>query len=272
MRTWGWRRPLTGAPPHPSRRETVSVVPSRDGFFRNFSAPLSTFSFTAGSVSCRTTPTDPEEHVAEDGFREFVEVRYTDLLRTAYLLTGSTHAAEDLVQSALIRAMRRWRDVQEPMAYVRRIMVNERLSRWRRIGSRELLTGVIGDWGRGREPQTRDVADGVVVRDELLGALNGLPARMRAVLVLRYWEDLSEAQIAELLGCSVGTVKSQASRGLARLRTVLPPPAPDATPLPAPASASGPAPAPARTPLPPSTARQFGNQRLPADTISGRNV
>lgn len=203
--------------------------------------------------------------MAEDEFREFVEVRYTDLLRTAYLLTGSEHAAEDLVQSALIRAMRRWRDVQEPMAYVRRIMVNERLSRWRRIGSRELLTGMIGDWGRGRDPQTRDVADGVVVRDELLGALNSLPARMRAVLVLRYWEDLSEAQIADLLGCSVGTVKSQASRGLARLRTVLPPPAMDAL-------EATPPPAPARTARPPSTARQPGNRRLPADTIFGRNV
>ncbi|MEE6262223.1 SigE family RNA polymerase sigma factor [Plantactinospora sonchi] len=199
--------------------------------------------------------------MAEDGFREFVEVRYTDLLRTAYLLTGSEHAAEDLVQNALIRAMRRWRDVEEPMAYVRRIMVNDRLSRWRRIGSRELLAGVIGDWGRGREPHARDVADGVVVRDELLGALNGLPARMRAVLVLRYWEDLSEAQIADLLGCSVGTVKSQASRGLARLRTVLPTPSTDLATLEV----------TPRTTRPPSAVQGVGDNCLPADTIFGRN-
>ncbi|MGN9768762.1 SigE family RNA polymerase sigma factor [Micromonospora sp. SD12] len=161
--------------------------------------------------------------VTDDGFRAFVEIRYADLLRTAYLLTGSRHAAEDLVQSALMRVMRRWRQVNDPLAYVRRIMANERVSLWHRFGSREFLAGVTGAWRlhaeRGRSP---DVADDVVVRDEVLTALRGLPPRMRAVLVLRYWEDLPEAQIAQTLGCSVGTVKSQASRGLARLRAVLP--------------------------------------------------
>ncbi|GIJ09667.1 SigE family RNA polymerase sigma factor [Micromonospora andamanensis] len=159
--------------------------------------------------------------MTDDGFREFVEVRYTDLIRTAYLLTGSRHAAEDLVQIALMRAMRRWRQVDEPMAYVRRIMVNERTRLWRRFGSRELLAGVTGSWRSPTEPG-RDLAQDVVVRDEMLAALHHLPPRMRAVLVLRYWEDLSEAQIADALGCSVGTVKSQSSRALARLRTVLP--------------------------------------------------
>lgn len=105
--------------------------------------------------------------------------------------------------------MRRWRDVQEPMAYVRRIMVNERTRLWRRISSHELLTGAIGDWIFDRGQRVRDVADGVVARDELLGALNRLPVRMRTVLVLRYWEDLSEAQVADLLGCSVGTPKDR---------------------------------------------------------------
>ncbi len=161
--------------------------------------------------------------VTDDGFREFVEIRYADLIRTAYLLTGSRHAAEDLVQSALMRVMRRWRQVNDPVAYVRRIMANERVSLWHRFGSREFLAGVTGAWRlhaeRGR---SSDVADDVVVRDEVLTALQSLPPRMRAVLVLRYWEDLSEAQIAESLGCSIGTVKSQASRGLARLRAVLP--------------------------------------------------
>ncbi|WP_189040350.1 SigE family RNA polymerase sigma factor [Micromonospora sonchi] len=161
--------------------------------------------------------------MTDDGFREFVEVRYADLIRTAYLLTGSRHAAEDLVQSALMRVMRRWRQVNDPMAYVRRIMANERVSLWHRFGSREFLAGVTGAWRlhaeRGR---SSDMADDVVVRDEVLTALQSLPPRMRAVLVLRYWEDLSEAQIAEALGCSLGTVKSQASRGLARLRAVLP--------------------------------------------------
>ncbi|MGI5214145.1 SigE family RNA polymerase sigma factor [Plantactinospora sp. CA-290183] len=186
----------------------------------------------------------------DDGFREFVEVRYGDLLRTAYLLTGSRHAAEDLVQNALLRAMRRWAGVREPLAYVRRIMVNERLSLWHRIGSRELLTGMVGEWSRPRAPDDRDLAEGVVVRDELLGALGGLPARMRAVLVLRYWDDLPEAEIADTLGCSVGTVKSQASRGLARLRAVLPrsaDPPPDPLPPATPVSADAVVPPPTRT-------------------------
>ncbi|MEV4626799.1 SigE family RNA polymerase sigma factor [Micromonospora sp. NPDC049523] len=153
--------------------------------------------------------------MSDDGFREFVEVRYGDLLRTAYLLTGSRDAAQDLLQNALVVTMRRWRQVEEPMAYVRRVMVNERTSLWRRLGSRELLTAIV--------PQ-RDQSDGtdrLAERDELLTALRRLPARMRAVLVLRYWEELSETETAQLLGCSVGTVKSQASRGLARLRDVL---------------------------------------------------
>ncbi|MFF5214543.1 SigE family RNA polymerase sigma factor [Micromonospora sp. NPDC000442] len=159
--------------------------------------------------------------MTDDGFREFVEIRYTDLIRTAYLLTGSRHAAEDLVQIALMRAMRRWRQVDEPMAYVRRIMVNERTRLWRRFGSREFLAGVTGSWRSQTEPG-RDIAHDVAVRDEVLAALHHLPPRMRAVLVLRYWEDLSESQVADVLGCSVGTVKSQSSRALARLRAVLP--------------------------------------------------
>ncbi|GAA2363872.1 hypothetical protein GCM10010432_20130 [Catellatospora methionotrophica] len=155
--------------------------------------------------------------MAEDGFREFVQLRYGDLLRTAYLLTGSTHAAEDLVQSALLKAYRRWDRVDEPMPYLRRALVNQRTSVWRRIGSRELLTGVLPERGR---------ADGSAAhaeRDELMAALATLPVRMRAVLVLRYWEDMSEADTAAALGCSAGSVKSQASRGLARLREVLRP-------------------------------------------------
>lgn len=187
--------------------------------------------------------------MTEDGFREFVEVRYGELLRTAYLLTGSQHAAEDLVQNALLRTMRRWRTVQEPMAYVRRVMVNDRLSVWRRIGSRELLAGVIGEWGRDRGRVVRDPAETVVVRDELLEALERLPARMRTVLVLRFWDDLPEAQIAELLGCAVGTVKSQISRGLTRLRAVLP-----------------------RSADPPPLPNHAIDKELPADAISGRTV
>ncbi|SCG48750.1 SigE family RNA polymerase sigma factor [Micromonospora coxensis] len=148
-------------------------------------------------------------------FREFVEARYAELLRTAYLLTGSRDAAQDLVHDALLKVMRHWRRVDEPIAYVRRAMVNERTSRWRRIGLRELLTSAVPDRAG------PDSADAVVARDELLAALDRLPARMRTVLVLRYWEDLPEAEVAQAMGCSVGTVKSQAARGLARLRDVL---------------------------------------------------
>jgi RNA polymerase sigma-70 factor (sigma-E family) len=155
--------------------------------------------------------------VDDADFREFVEVRYGDLLRTAYLLTGSRDTAQDLVHDALLKAMRYWRTVDEPMAYVRRVMVNERTSRWRRLGLRELLTAAVPDRSR------PDSTEAVVVRDELLTALDRLPVRMRAVLVLRYWEDLSEADVATTMGCSVGTVKSQAARGLARMREVLRP-------------------------------------------------
>jgi RNA polymerase sigma-70 factor (sigma-E family) len=157
--------------------------------------------------------------VTED-FREFVRFRYGDLLRTAFLLTGSSHAAEDLVQTALLGAMRRWERIEDPMAYLRRAMVNQRVSVWRRISSREVVTAVLPDSVARRMAQPDDSTT-VAQRDELLTALGTLPARMRAVLVLRYWEDISEAETAEILSCSVGTVKSQASRGLVRLRTVL---------------------------------------------------
>ena len=151
----------------------------------------------------------------DNGFREFVEVRYSSLLRTAYLLTGSREAAADLVQTALLKMMRRWKRVDDPLPYVRRIMVNERTRLWHRIGSREVLTAILP------ERRSPDTEERVAARDELLRALNRLPPRMRAVLVLRYWEDMSEVDTAALLGCSVGSVKSQASRGLDRLRYVL---------------------------------------------------
>jgi len=151
-----------------------------------------------------------------DDLRDFVRTRYGDLLRTAYLLTGSPHAAEDLVQAALLRAMRRWSTIDDPMAYLRRAMVNQRTNVWRRLRSREVVTPAPP-----AAASVPDHGDSVVNRAELLSALGTLPARMRAVLVLRYWEDLSETETAQLLGCSPGTVKSQASRGLARLRGVL---------------------------------------------------
>jgi RNA polymerase sigma-70 factor (sigma-E family) len=155
---------------------------------------------------------------AED-FRQFMATRSTALLRTAFLLTGDRGHAEDLVQSALIRAYRHWGQVRRsgvPEAYVRRILVNERNSRWRRDRHRAReVVGEVPDRPGGDEAQA--LAD----RDEMWRGLQAMPPRTRAVLVLRYWEDLSEAETAELLGCSVGTVKSQASRGLRRLAEVL---------------------------------------------------
>jgi RNA polymerase sigma-70 factor (sigma-E family) len=151
------------------------------------------------------------------GFREFVALRYAELLRTAYLLTGTREAAEDLLQSALLSTMRHWKRVDDPVAYVRRAMANQRVSLWRRIGSRELLTD------RFPERASADPSGAYADRDALLAALNRLPARMRAVVVLRYCEDLSEAATAQALGCSVGTVKSQAAHGLRKLRDLLSP-------------------------------------------------
>jgi RNA polymerase sigma-70 factor (sigma-E family) len=155
--------------------------------------------------------------VNDEGFREFVTVRYGELLRTAYLLTGGRQSAEDLLQNALVRVMRRWSRIDDPMAYLHRTMVNQLISGWRRLGwSRERLTAIVPE--QAVDPGT---ADTLADRDRLLSALATLPAQMRAVLVLRYWEDLSEAQTADVLGCSKGSVKSQASRGLSRLRSVL---------------------------------------------------
>jgi RNA polymerase sigma-70 factor (sigma-E family) len=155
---------------------------------------------------------------AED-FRQFVASRSAALLRTAYLLTGDRGQAEDLVQSALTKAYLHWGKVRRsgvPEAYVRRILVNERNSRWRRERSRG--REVVGDVpDRPGQDETQAYAD----RDELWQALRAMPPRTRAVLVLRYWEDLSEAGTAEALGCSVNTVKTHTTRGLARLRELL---------------------------------------------------
>jgi RNA polymerase sigma-70 factor (sigma-E family) len=158
-------------------------------------------------------------------FEEFVAARSRSLFRTAYLLTGSRESAEDLLQSALERAYPRWRRIrraEQPEAYVRRMIVNLANDGWRRRrGVREQeLTAEHLDLGDRRAPAP-DPADRLASRDQLMRALRSLPFQMRAVLVLRYWEGLGEQESAEALGVSVGTVKSQASRGLGRLRAVL---------------------------------------------------
>ncbi|GAB3945087.1 SigE family RNA polymerase sigma factor [Micromonospora vulcania] len=152
--------------------------------------------------------------VIPEGFDDFVVTRSPRLLRTAFLLTGEWALAEDLLQTALARAWEAWRRIDgDPEPYVRRIIVNAYASSWRRRWRGELPTADL--------PETAVEADpnaGVDDRDRLWRALGRLPRRQRAVLVLRYFEDLSEFEISETLGCSVGTVKSQASRALAKLR------------------------------------------------------
>ena len=142
-------------------------------------------------------------------FEEFVVARRDALLRTAYLLTGDHHDAEDLVQSALIKVVPKWTRIKDrPEAYVRRVLARESVSRWRGRRWREVTTDVVP------EATYHDSTDRIVLLEDLLT----LSPRQRAVLVLRYFDDLTEAETAAALGISVGTVKSQVRDALARLR------------------------------------------------------
>ena len=160
-------------------------------------------------------------------FDQFVEASVDDLLRTAYLITWDAGEAEDLVQECLFKVARRWprvRRMGQPRAYARRVLVNLALDgargRARRRGELDEFDDEPG--GAGFTAVVEPLA-GLETRAELLEALEQLPARQRTVLVLRYFHDLTEAQTAEVLGCSPGTVKSSASRGLARLREAFAP-------------------------------------------------
>jgi RNA polymerase sigma-70 factor (sigma-E family) len=147
-------------------------------------------------------------------FDEFARARMRALLRFAHVLTGDPERAADLVQDALERTLLAWSRIErkgDPEGYVRRAIVNRHVSVWRRL-RRERLVADLPE-----SPLT--TYDDRGARDrELWAALGTLPPRQRAVLVLRYYEDLTEADAAAVLGCSVGTVKSQASKALARLR------------------------------------------------------
>jgi len=142
-------------------------------------------------------------------FDEFVVARSRALLRTAYLLTHDHALAEDLLQTSLAKAWFAWRRIQgEPEPYVRKILVNTYASWWRRKWNGEQPT----------ETLPEPVVEAATEPTDLWTAMERLPRRMRAVIVLRYFEDLTEAQTADVLGCSVGTVKSQTSKALAKLR------------------------------------------------------
>jgi len=155
----------------------------------------------------------------EDSFRDYVAARLVGLSRVAYLLTGDRHLAEDLVQQALIQVASRWEKISasgDPDPYVRRVLYTQHVSWWRRRR--------IADYPHA-EPPDHAVADAAHDKDTEITvrqALARLTPRQRAVLVLRYFDDLSESQTAAVLGCSVGTVKSNTRDALARLRAIAP--------------------------------------------------
>lgn len=148
----------------------------------------------------------------EQDFTEYVAARRPALVRTAYLLCGDLHLAEDLVQGALVKAVGHWRKIGDnPEPWLRTVMVRDHISRWRKH-RRERLTDELPE-----RAVTQPAADPVVMT-----ALAQLAPRQRAVVVLRYYEDLTERETAQVLGIALGTVKSQHRDAIARLRTLLP--------------------------------------------------
>ena len=155
---------------------------------------------------------------APEGFDEYVEARREALFRAAYLLTGDRHHAEDLVQATLVRVWQRWRRVsamESVDAYVRRVQLSIFLSWRRRLLWRESPSAEL--------PETRqdDTTAGLADRLAVVKALSQLPPRQRSVIALRYLLDLSEAETADAMSCSTGTVKRQTFRAMANLRTLL---------------------------------------------------
>jgi RNA polymerase sigma-70 factor (sigma-E family) len=164
-----------------------------------------------GVTEQRTTADDPS-------FDEWVDARVAALLRFAYLVTGSQHAAEDAVQSALVRACEKWSRVRratDPDAYVRRMVVNAHVSAWRRSGRRELTVAEV------RDTEVGDHAEPIVTGDAVWRVCATLPPQQRAAVVLRYYEDLEYAEIAVILGTAQATARSHVHRALAAMRAEL---------------------------------------------------
>jgi RNA polymerase sigma-70 factor (sigma-E family) len=156
----------------------------------------------------------------EPTFDDFVAARGQALLRFTLMLCGDRHQAEDLVQSALAKAYPRWSRIsamERPEAYLKTVLVHDHLRWWRRSSSTEVplaqppVDTVVGDG-----------ADALASRDAAWDLIRRLPKRQRAVLVLRYYEDLSDAEVAVVLGCTPSTVRSQAARALSALRAAIP--------------------------------------------------
>lgn len=148
-------------------------------------------------------------------FREYVTMRGRSLLRTAYLLTGNQADAEDLVQSALAKTYQAWHRIEDMGAldgYVRRAMVNTHISWWRRRKLEEFPTDELPDQVVADHSGDSDLAEA------LRQAIDRLPERMRATVLLRFYQDMTEAEVADALGISLGTVKSTVSRAMAKLR------------------------------------------------------
>ncbi|MFG1842724.1 SigE family RNA polymerase sigma factor [Micromonospora sp. NPDC049175] len=149
-------------------------------------------------------------------FEEYAFARTSALIRLARLLTDDEHRAEDLVQEVLAKAYARWGRISRtdrPDAYVRRMLVNAHNSWWRRRSSREVSVAAVTD-----RAGSADEAAVVAERDALWRLVRELPTRQRTVIVLRYYEDLDDVLIAEILACSAGTVRTHAKRALATLR------------------------------------------------------
>jgi RNA polymerase sigma-70 factor (sigma-E family) len=165
-------------------------------------------------MSEASTVAQPDAGPRTGDFEEFVAARSAALWRSAYLLTGDRHRAEDLLQTALVKAWRKWDSIarrEAAEAYVRAALVTTYTDWWRRRWNGEVATEHLPE-------RPAEVADAAVRRD-VLSALARLPRGQRAVIVLRFFDDLTERQAAEALGVSVGTVKSQTAKALATLRT-----------------------------------------------------
>ncbi|MEO3854266.1 SigE family RNA polymerase sigma factor [Acrocarpospora sp. B8E8] len=154
-------------------------------------------------------------------FVDFVRRRGDHHLRTAVLLTGEWHAAEDLVQSSLAKLYQVWHRLDtgnEPDAYLRRILVNTHRSWWRARWRREIPRAELPNL-----PSSGDLSESRAVAEDVRNALAKLPARQRTALVLRFFVDLPELEVADLMGCSVGSVKSHTHRGLQAMRRLISP-------------------------------------------------
>lgn len=171
------------------------------------------------AVPTRTARSLDTREISVDDFAEFVRAALPGLLRYGHALAGNPHDGADLVQSVLEKVGSRWasvvRSTEDPLAYVRRAMVNTHISLWRRRRRESLVADLPEDVaGASAQPDSFE-------NEPIWQALRALPKRQRAVIVLRYYEGLSEAEIAQTLRVSPGTVKSQASKAMATLRTRL---------------------------------------------------